>query len=139
MKNLKLKTNWFKMMALPCLMMVFLLTSCGKDDDNGPETGNSYPRDVNVEYRVTSSTGLAKGDVLYHNETGGNTSLDNVTLPYSVKFKKNAKQMDNLAINFTALGNGDAKAEILVDDKVVETKTFSGTTVIGGTAVYIFQ
>lgn len=138
MKNLKLKTNWLKMMALP-LMLVILLTSCGKDDDNSPEKGNSYPRDVNVEYRVTSSTGLAKGDVIYTNETGGNTILDNVSLPYSVKFKKNAKQMDNLAINFSAIASGDAKAEILVDNKVVETKTFSGTSVITGTAVYIFQ
>jgi len=139
MKNLKLKTNWLKMVALPCLMMVLLLASCGKDDDNDPQTGSSYPRDVNVEYRVTSSTGLAKGDVLYANETGGNTTLDNVSLPYSVKFKKNAKQMDNLAISFSAIGSGDAKAEILVDNKVVETKTFSGTSVITGTAVYLFQ
>lgn len=127
------------MVALPCLMMVLLLTSCGKDDDNNPETGSSYPRDVNVEYRVTSTSGLKNGDVIYTNETGGNTILDNVTLPYSVKFKKNVKQFDNLAINFSAMTSGDAKAEILVNDKVVETKTFSGTSIITGSAVYIFQ
>jgi len=127
------------MVALPCLMMVLLLTSCGKDDDNNPETGNSYPRDVNVEYRVTSTSGLKNGDVIYTNETGGNAIVDNVTLPYSVKFKKNVKQFDNLAINFSAMTSGDAKAEILVNDKVVETKTFSGTSIITGSAVYIFQ
>lgn len=127
------------MVALPCLMMVLLMTSCGKDDDNNPETGNSYPRDVNVEYRVTSTSGLKNGDVIYTNETGGNAIVDNVTLPYSVKFKKNVKQFDNLAINFSAMTSGDAKAEILVNDKVVETKTFSGTSIITGSAVYIFQ
>ncbi|MCX2481063.1 hypothetical protein OQY15_18305 [Pedobacter sp. MC2016-15] len=139
MKNLKLKTNWLMMVALPCLMMVLLMTSCGKDDDNNPETGNSYPRDVNVEYRVTTTSGLKNGDVIYTNETGGNAIVDNVTLPYSVKFKKNVKQFDNLAINFSAMTSGDAKAEILVNDKVVETKTFSGTSIITGSAVYIFQ
>lgn len=127
------------MVALPCLMMVLLMTSCGKDDDNNPETGNSYPRDVNVEYRVTTTSGLKNGDVIYTNETGGNAIVDNVTLPYSVKFKKNVKQFDNLAINFSAMTSGDAKAEILVNDKVVETKTFSGTSIITGSAVYIFQ
>jgi len=138
MKHLSRK-NFFKIAAAPFLMLLLLVASCSKDDDGQPETGDSYPKEVNVEYRVTSTTGLASADVLYVNASGGRTSVDNVALPYSIKLKRTVNKLDNLAISFSKGASGEAKAEILVDDKVVETETFSGTSYISGTIVHLFQ
>ncbi|WP_219222920.1 hypothetical protein [Pedobacter antarcticus] len=139
MKKFKQKIQWLKMIAVPCLLLLVLSSSCSKDKDNNPEGGNSYPKEVNVEYRLTSVSGITSGDVIYHNATGGNTLLDKVALPYSVKFKRTVNFTDNLAISINALGSGEVKAEILVDDKVVATQNYSGTSVVTGTAVYIFK
>ncbi|WP_442587551.1 hypothetical protein ACSBL2_16010 [Pedobacter sp. AW31-3R] len=139
MKNLTTKKSLLKLFTLPCLVLTILFTSCSKDDNDGPEGDNSYPKEVNIEYRVTSVSGITGGDVLYTNSTGGQTSVDNISLPYSVKLKRTVNQYDNLALNFSAQGNGEVKAELLVEDKVVETKNFSGTSFISGSAVYLFQ
>lgn len=139
MKNLSDKTKFAKYLAIPCLVLTILFSSCSKDKDSVPEGAGSYPREVNIEYRVTNVNNIATGDVFYTNETGGNTTVDNVTLPYSVKVKRTVKQYDNLGFNFSTIGSGEVKVEILVNDKVVETKSFSSTSVISGTVVYIFQ
>lgn len=138
MKKLKQNIQLLKTIVIPCLLMIVLFSACSKDKDKGPD-GGSYPKDVNVEYRLTSVSGITKGRVLYHNETGGNAMIEDAALPFSVKFKRTVKQTDNLAISITALGSGEVKAEILVDGKVVTTQNYSGTSVVSGTAVYIFQ
>jgi len=119
-------------------MLMMFITSCSKSNDQ-PDNSNSYPKDVNVEYRVTAISGVNSGDVLYSNASGGNTSVDNVSLPYSVKFKRTVKQSDNLAISYSTIGSGEVKVEILVNDQIVETKSFSGTSYVTGTIVYLFQ
>ncbi|KEQ29828.1 hypothetical protein [Pedobacter antarcticus] len=139
MKKLKQKIQWLKFIAAPCLLLLVLSSSCSKDKDNNPQGGNSYPKEVEVEYRLTSVRGITSGDVIYHNSTGGNTLVDKVTLPYSVKFKRTVNFTDNLAISINALGSGEVKAEILVDGKVVTTQNYAGTSVITGAAIYIFQ
>ena len=138
MKHLS-KTKLLKFTVAPCLMPFMLVTSCSKDNDEQPEAGNSYPKEVNIEYKITSTTGLATADILYVNETGGRTSVDNVTLPYSIKFKRTVNNLDNAAISFSESASGTAKSEILVDDKVVKTESFSGTSYISGTILYLFQ
>lgn len=139
MKNLQGKTKFAKYMAMPFLVLTILFSSCSKDKESVPQGAGSYPKEVTIEYRVTSIKNISKGDVLYTNETGGNTTVDNVSLPYSVKLKKTVKQNDALGFNFSTLAAGEVKVEILVNDKVVETKSFAGTSIISGTAVYIFQ
>jgi len=129
----------FKFSVTSCMAMLVLVTSCSKDNDDQPETGNTYPKEVSIEYRITSTTGLGTADVLYVNETGGRTSVDNVTLPYSLKLKRTVKNLDNAAISFSKSASGTAKSEILVDDKVVKTESFSGTSYISGTILYLFQ
>jgi len=138
MKNLS-KSKFLKFPVAPCLCLLMLVTSCSKDNDEQPETGSSYPKEVNIEYRITSTTGLATADILYVNETGGRTSVDNVSLPYSLKFKRTVNSLDNAAISFSKSASGTAKSEILVEDKVVKTETFSGTSYISGTILYLFQ
>lgn len=139
MKNLQSKTKFAKYLAMPCLVLTILFSSCSKDKDKAPEGAGSYPKEVNIEYRVTSVKNISTGDVLYTNETGGNTIVEKVSLPYSVKVKKTVKLNDGLGFNFSSLTGGEVKVEILVNGQVVETKSFAGTSIISGTAVYIFQ
>ncbi len=122
------------------IIMLFMLTttiiSCGKDE----EASTGYPRNVNVEYRVTSSN-VRICDVLFRNETGsdGFTNLDDVTVPYTVKFSKSVKQFDSLAMSVTASAAGTLTVEILVDGKVVKTDSFTGNNIISGSSVYLFE
>lgn len=116
------------------------LGGCGSDDTstNGGG-GGAYPRDVEIEYKVTSP-GFAAADVIYENESGGNASESAVALPFSKKISRTVKQYDAAVINAQAEGGGQLDVEILVDGTSVEKKTFSATdVVVSGSVVYIFQ
>jgi hypothetical protein len=112
------------------------MTACG-DDEEASTPASAYPREVAVEYKVTSSSGLSEANVMYTNETGGNSS-DTPKLPFSKKFRMTVKQYDSLAYSVTSTA-GELTGEILVDDKVVDTKTFTSTSNVVGSSAYIFQ
>jgi hypothetical protein len=136
MKILAFKKHILKVAFL--LTAVITLASCGKDKD-GPEA-NGYPKEVTIEYRVKATAGnLTAADLLYANETDGYVNLDNATLPFSVKFKRTVKFSEAATISVTSSVGGGLETEILVNDKSVSKKTFSGTSVITGSDVYLFQ
>ncbi|MDQ3394802.1 MAG: hypothetical protein M3512_11925 [Bacteroidota bacterium] len=114
-----------------------LLLSC-KNDDDKPAVAK-YPKEVTIEYKVTSSTGLKIGNILFTNETGGNTTLDDQDIPFSKKFKRTVNQIDVVALSYDNNAAGTAKLEIIVDDKVVESQTFESTSFVNGSIVYLFQ
>lgn len=135
--------NWTKhpVRILTLLLSCALLfTACKKDKDENPAGGGGYPKDVTIEYRVTTTTStLKKAGVTYINETGGHSTEDAVALPFSKKFKKNVKQYDVILIQGSAYEAGNLKLEILVNDKVVKTESFSGTSIITGSTAYGFE
>jgi hypothetical protein len=113
--------------------------ACGDDEDSsGGQQQAAYPREATVEYKVTSTSGLTKADVMYVNDSGGRASEDDVVLPFTKKVTRTVKQFDDVALSVTASVGGSLTAEIFVDGKSVDTKTFSGTSVVTGSAVYIF-
>ena len=124
-----------KILAL--LLSATLLFSCKKDKDNDQPSG--FPKEVDIEYRVTATAGsLTKADVTYTNETGGLSDIDNAALPFSKKFRKTVNKYDVIGLSTTSTLPGGLKAEILVDNKVVKTETFTGTTVVHGIFTYQF-
>lgn len=132
--------------ALLLLALVTLGASACDDDggSDGPSGGGGgqgsvYPRQVVVEYRVSSKTDLKTADVLYTNESGGLSNEDGVALPFSKKLARSVNQGDSLSLSVSARSGGELTAEIRTDDEVVETKSFSGTSVISGTAIHLFQ
>jgi len=133
------KLSLLKFFVIPCLLVTVLLTACSKDNDGPDNGGGGYPKDVTIEYKVTSISGTTAGDIIYFNETGGNTILENVGLPFSKSFKRNVKQYDAATINFTGRTGGEVKVDILVDGKVVKSQNYSGTSVITGSLVYLFE
>ena len=115
-----------------------LSQGCKKDGGSTPKLG-SYPKTVNVEYRITSSSGLPFCDVLYTNATGGRTSVDSATLPYSVKFSRTVNAGDLIGVLGSYRGGGSLTPQILVDGQVVKTETFTaGSTIVSGSIAYSF-
>jgi hypothetical protein len=119
--------------------VVFLSASCSKDDDGPPPPSSSYPKNVSVEYKVSSSSGLSTaGSIMYTNATGGSTSVSNSSLPFSKKIDITVNRYDNVALSVTHPNGGTLKLEILVNNVVVKSQEFSGNPVISGTVPYIF-
>lgn len=118
------------------LLSVSLLFSCKKDKDGD----SGYPKDVTIEFRVTTTTsGLNAADVTYDNETGGRSDIDNAAIPFSKKITKKVDKYETLGLSVTAARAGNLKTEILVNDKVVKTETYTSTSIVHGVLVYQFD
>lgn len=135
------RTKLFAGISLVIVFSFFVL-SCKKNRGNA----SRYPREVNIEYRVTkvsgSSSELAYGS--YTNATGGNNFFDNAPIPFTVKFRRSVEQGEAIAFAFTENNNGQntsstLRAEILVDNQVKESKLFSGSSPVIGSIAYVFQ
>jgi hypothetical protein len=117
--------------------VLIVSASCGKDDDD--PAPSSYPKNVSIEYKVSSPSGLnTAGSVIYKNETGGLTTLSNVALPFSKKINVTVNRYDNLSVTVTHPVSGTMKLEILVDNVVAKSQEFTGTPAISGTVPYVF-
>lgn len=137
MKTIVLMKSAFLVAAM-CLLGT---AGCSDDDEAGSSSGTpaaAYPREVAVEYKVTSTSGLTTANVLYVNESGGMASEENVALPFSKKLTRSVKQYDSLGLSVTSKVGGSLTAEILVDGSSVDSKDFSGTSTVSGTVPYVF-
>jgi hypothetical protein len=110
--------------------MTLAFAGCSKDDDDD-DNQPSGPRERDIEYRITTPTAGATADIIYSNETGGTTILDDVSLPVTYKFKRRLAAND--AINILAsMDNATATSEItgtiLLDNQRVQTETGRGST-----------
>ncbi|MDR6781829.1 hypothetical protein ABIE26_001683 [Pedobacter africanus] len=134
MKTLTLKSYTLKLAAL--FLGVVLFASCSKDKKDGP---GGYPKNVNIEYRVTSVANVTFGDVDYTNETGSSATIDDAALPFSKKITKKVEAGDVIRLSFYTSTPGSVKLELLVDGKVVDSKTPSSTSSIYEVVSYGFQ
>lgn len=101
------------------------VTSCSKDD--ATPTG---PQEYQVEYRVSSTTAPLSDYISYDNESGGTTTLNNIPLPATYRFKRTMKKGDHLSV-LASLDGGTAASEItvaiLLDGREVKKETGRGT------------
>ncbi|MFV0604412.1 MAG: hypothetical protein ACK5NK_01100 [Niabella sp.] len=122
--------------------IVVLTTFIGCKKDNN---GTSYPKTVEVTYKITSVSGsvtnITSGS--YINATGGTSDLENIALPYTKTVSMTVNRGDDATLAF--LHNNSAtntpfsiKLEILVNNKVVKTETFEGTSSATGAIAYLF-
>ncbi|NML21641.1 hypothetical protein HHL16_12190 [Pseudoflavitalea sp. G-6-1-2] len=132
MKTL-LSKNPLKLTFALLLSVVMLgAASCSKSD----KKDEGFPRTLAIEYKVTSTSGLPKADLHFTNETGGQSSLADASLPFSKKLNVTMSERGVIALSIGIVASGNAKLEILHDGKVVKTQTFSGNDVISGTIDY---
>lgn len=141
-KNKIKKENFLNLLGL--LLTVILTISCstGGDDSNTP-TPNTYPREVNITYKMTGTGGpVTSGS--YVNNIGGSTTFQEVPLPYVKTVRRIVNKLDDIGISFihNNSGNGNTpftiKLEIIVDGILVKTETYSGTSGVIGSIVYLF-
>ncbi len=140
MRTIPVKRLVFVTLAIFALQSAF--TACKKDDDNSNPTTPApaaYPKTVTIEYNLVSESGVdTASSIAYTNETGGNSSVTNIKLPFSKKITRTVNRYDNVGFGFSTYGVGTLRVKILVDSKVVKEQAFSGTTVISGTVPYVF-
>lgn len=127
MKNLKK----IKSLILISVFSLFLF-SCSSDSDS---SGNNYPKQVSVTYKVTSTTTNSALLVRYTNETGGATDVTNPSLPYTKTFTRTVNQGDILSLGCGTNTTQTVKLEILVDNVVVKSQENSTTS---SAVVYAF-
>lgn len=122
MKNL----NNFKSLLFISIFSI-LLISCSSDSDSS-SGGNTYPRQVSITYKVTSTTTNSAFLVQYKNETGGNTDVPNPSLPYTKTITRTINQGDVLTLGCGTNTSQTVKLEILVDNIVVKSQENTTTS-----------
>lgn len=118
------------------ILIAVLLISCNRDDDN---SSSSYPKTVNIQYKLTSSSTFTDSVLVYTNETGGNSNITNLSIPFTKTFTRTVNSGDYLNLSGSFMGNGTIKVEILVDNAVVLTKDFSGNSVVMVSLTHYFK
>jgi len=134
-----MKTKLFLFSALMATM-ILALVSCKKDKADDPT--KIYPKNASIEYKCTVASGTPSSlNIIYTNESGGSSTLTNVTLPFSKKINRTVNVNDDVTMGFTAVGPGGIKGEIYVDGKLVDSKTASNSSsnAFTETVLYIWQ
>ena len=68
---------------LTVFLAIFSLSCRHDSNDDNPPSGSTYPKQVSITYKVTSSSTSSASIIKYKNETGGDTDVANPSLPYS--------------------------------------------------------
>ena len=113
---------------------IFLI-SCRSDSSDDNSGGSSYPKQVSITYRITSTTTSSLLHISYKNETGGTTDVNNPSLPFTKTFTRTVNQFDNLSLSCSSNTAQTVKLEILVDNKVVN---FTDNTSTISSVAYVF-
>lgn len=128
-------------LALAYTTTTFLFIACSKDS-NVPG-GSSYPKQVTIEYKATSSTGITDFKYIhYTNETDGISEVENGKLPFSKKITLTVNEDTSLELGVSLFDgtSGSLTVEILVDGKLVGTKTnTSAGGTVSGNITYNFE
>ena len=120
------------------LLMFFsaiLLVSCRSDNSDNNSSSNSYPKQVSITYKISSTTTSSLLHIAYKNETGGTTDVNNPSLPFTKTFTRTVNQFDNLSLSCSSNTAQTVKLEILVDNKVVN---FTENTNTISSVAYVF-
>ena len=134
MKTLLIKhpLNFFGLL----MAVVLLGTSCKKSKDDNKESG--FPRNVTIEYKVSSSSGLNKTEITYSNETGGMTMVENASLPFTKKIDRRLTELTAIGLGIASDIPGSLNLEILVNGKSVKAQTFTMSPIISGNIQHVF-
>lgn len=137
MKNLKISI----FSVLLTFFASALFIGCGKDDKPYDPTAG-YPKDATVRYEVSSTTNNT-ASVTYTNETGEDTSIESVALPFTKEVKKKVEfaEIFTLLSSIPVRNNESesVRVKVFVDNKLVEDKTASSNSVsVVGQARYQF-
>ena len=119
------------------LMAVALLgTSCSKDKDEKKDSG--FPRTVTVEYKVSSNSGLNKADIMFTNETLGETDINDAAIPFNKKVEIKLTEPVGIGLTGASFVGGNLKLEIIVNGKSVAAQEFNSNSTTSGIVSHSF-
>ena len=103
-------------------IIILLATSCKKSDTNND---NTYPKQVDITYRVSSTTASSLVSITYDNETGGQTTANNPALPFTKTITKTVNKYNIITLGYFVNPAQTVKLEILVNNEVVKSQSYS--------------
>lgn len=115
------------------LLFMSVITSCKKDIS---DAGTNYPKQVNIVYKVSSTTASAATIVQYRNETGGIVDVTNANLPYTKNITRTINKNDVLSLGYGTNTSQTVTLEILVNNVSVKSQSFTQTA---GAITYLFE
>ena len=101
---------------------MFIAASCKKSDSG---TDNTYPKQVSITYRVSSTTTNNLVSITYDNETGGQTTVNNPTLTFTKTITKKVDKYNIITLGYFVNPAQTVKLEILVNDEVVKSQVYT--------------
>lgn len=102
--------------------IAWLALSCKKPHT---ETGSLYPRQVYITYRVSSTTANSLVSIIYDNETGGQTTVSNPSLPFTKTISREVNQYNIITLGYFVNPAQNVKLEILVNNQVVKSQDYN--------------
>lgn len=103
-------------------LVILFAASCKK---SGSDTGNTYPKQVNITYRGSSTATNSLVSITYDNETGGQTTVNNPSLPFTKTITKTVNKNNIITLGYFVNPAQTVKLEILVNNEVVKSQTYS--------------
>lgn len=101
---------------------VFLAASCKKPDS---DTGNTYPKQVSITYRVSSTATNSLVSITYDNESGGQTTVNDPSLPFTKTVTKTVNKNNIVTLGYFVNPAQTVKLEILVNSEVVKSQVYT--------------
>ncbi len=114
-------------------LIILLVASCKKSDSG---TDNTYPKQVSITYKVSSTTTNSLVSITYDNETGGLTTADNPALPFTKTITKTVNKYNIITLGYFVNPAQTVKLEILVNNQVVKSQVYTNPN---STVSYTFQ
>ncbi|SDD32417.1 hypothetical protein [Niabella drilacis] len=103
-------------------LIILLVTSCKK---SGSGTDNTYPKQVSITYKVSSTTTNNLASITYDNETGGQTTANNPTLPFTKVITKTVNKNNIVTLGYFVNPAQTVKLEILINSEVVKSQVYT--------------
>lgn len=103
-------------------LIILLAAACREsefDDDR------IYPKQVSITYRVSSKTANSLVSITYDNETSGQTTVNNPSLPFSKTITKTVNKSNVVTLGYFVNPAQTVKLEILVDNTVVKSQDYA--------------
>ncbi len=96
--------------------------SCKKSSTGENST---YPKAVTITYKVSSTTANSLVLITYDNESGGQTTVDNPSLPFSKSISKTVNKYNIITLGYFVNPAQTVKLEILVNNQVVKSQSYT--------------
>jgi len=103
-------------------LIILVAASC-KKSNSGIE--NTYPKQVSITYKVSSTTTNSLVSITYNNETGGLTTADNPALPFTKTITKTVNKYNSITLGYFVNPAQTVKLEIVVDNQVVKSQVYT--------------